>query len=171
MPVNRSTEGVVQQTELGLMFVYCYGVPVEKEKAAELIAGLSKTLSNEHYDLYRQESKKAFEESFGISESKTKKSPKPSMVYLIECGGRYKIGVSADVDRRLKQLDKRPFALNLIAKSQLFDEAYTAEKKLHQQYQKYNVYGEWFDVPQDELDVLIEQVELSHALDWSETCE
>lgn len=171
MPVRRSIEGVAQQTELGLMFMYCYGVPVEKEKAAEMIAELVKTLARDDYDLFRQESERAFEESFGIIQEKPKRKPKPSKVYLMECGGRYKIGVSADVDRRLKQLDKRPFELLLVTYSELFEDAYTAEKVLHKQYEKYRVYGEWFDIPQDELAVLIEQVELAHALDWSETCE
>ena len=72
-------------------------------------------------------------------------------VYLFECGGRYKIGVSKDVPSRIKQLDNRPFPVNVIAKSPLVDDAFDIESSLHSEFDMSRVYGEWFDLSEEQV--------------------
>lgn len=72
-------------------------------------------------------------------------SYKSGCVYLLECGGRYKIGFSKDVERRISQLDTRPFKLNLIAKSKLISDAYDREQEIHEYFADNRVDGEWYE--------------------------
>lgn len=67
-------------------------------------------------------------------------------VYLFECGGKYKIGVSNDVNRRIKDLDHRPFKVTLISKvhSKM---AYKVEGTIHALLKKHKIEGEWYDFP------------------------
>lgn len=74
----------------------------------------------------------------------TASSYKSGYVYLLECGGRYKIGFSKDVERRIRQLDTRPFKLNLIAKSKLISDAYDREQEIHEYFANSRVEGEWY---------------------------
>lgn len=67
-------------------------------------------------------------------------------IYLFECGGKYKIGVSRNVERRIKDLDNRPFKVNLIAKVHS-DIAYKAEQTVHNLLKRYKIEGEWYDFP------------------------
>ena len=70
-------------------------------------------------------------------------------VYLFECGGRYKVGFSDNVERRAKQLDDRPFKLNIVAVSELLDNAYGIEQAIHEKLDKYKIYGEWYELTPD----------------------
>lgn len=64
-------------------------------------------------------------------------------VYLLECGGKYKIGFSNNVERRIKQLDTRPFELKLICKV-YSDIAFKVEQELHRRFSNCKVTGEWY---------------------------
>lgn len=72
-------------------------------------------------------------------------------VYLFECGGRYKVGFSDNVERRAKQLDNRPFKLNIVAVSELLDNAYGIEQAIHEKLEKYKIYGEWYELTPDKV--------------------
>lgn len=72
-------------------------------------------------------------------------------VYLFECGGRYKVGFSDNVERRAKQLDDRPFKLNIVAVSELLDNAYGIEQAIHEKLDKYKIYGEWYELTPDKV--------------------
>lgn len=72
-------------------------------------------------------------------------------VYLFECGGRYKVGFSDNVERRAKQLDNRPFKLNIVAVSELLDNAYGIEQAIHEKLDKYKIYGEWYELTDDKV--------------------
>ena len=63
---------------------------------------------------------------------------------------RYKIGFSKDVERRIKQLDTRPFKLNLIAKSKLISDAYDREQEIHEYFANSRIEGEWYCFSDDE---------------------
>ena len=65
-------------------------------------------------------------------------------VYLLECGGKYKIGFSNDVNRRIKQLDTRPFELKLVHKV-YSDIAFKVEQELHRMFSDCKVTGEWYE--------------------------
>lgn len=80
-----------------------------------------------------------------------KKEPTKAYIYIMECGGKYKIGVSKDVEKRKKQLDNRPFPVNIIFISPLIEDAYVFEKALHDIYTDRKIDGEWFDLTDDEV--------------------
>ena len=72
-------------------------------------------------------------------------------VYLFECGGRYKVGFSDNIERRAKQLDNRPFKLNIVAVSELLNNAYGVEQVIHEKLDKYKIYGEWYELTPDKV--------------------
>lgn len=65
-------------------------------------------------------------------------------VYIIKCANFYKIGYTNSVMRRMKQLDTRPFPLELIY-TRYFSHAYSIEQELHKEYEDFRVDGEWYD--------------------------
>ena len=67
------------------------------------------------------------------------------MIYMIECCGKHKIGVTADIDRRLKQLNYNPFPVSLLCVTKPVAKAYLIEKELHSLFEYYHNYREWFD--------------------------
>ena len=85
----------------------------------------------------------------------------PKYVYLLECGGKYKIGISKDVARRIKELDCRPFPINLMARSKRMTHAQDLEQHLHMKMSRYNIDGEWFDLPDDKLSLVKSVIESS----------
>lgn len=80
---------------------------------------------------------------------KPKKPKQKKYIYFFECGGRYKIGSSNDTDRRLMELDNRPFPLVLVAKSKLSEQGYDFEMFLHSKLEKYRICGEWYEFPKE----------------------
>lgn len=66
-------------------------------------------------------------------------------VYILKCENRYKVGYSKDVNKRIKQLDTRPFKLELIYK-QYSECAYRIEQRIHQQLVAFKVENEWYDI-------------------------
>ena len=65
-------------------------------------------------------------------------------VYVMECQGMYKIGVSKDVEKRQKQLTKTPIPVNIIYISPQIDYAYECERNLHEIFEEKKIMGEWF---------------------------
>jgi len=79
-------------------------------------------------------------------------------VYLVQSeSGAVKIGVSKDVDRRLSDLQvAHPHDLTLLACVESSN-ANSLENRLHDRYSKYNINGEWFDLPNGELDNIVQK--------------
>lgn len=84
-----------------------------------------------------------------------KKSPCPGYVYLMEAGGRHKIGRTNNVSARLKYLNggrfhtSIPFEIVLIHSIKVFDQR-TVERWLHARFAGKRKRGEWFDLtPED----------------------
>lgn len=93
---------------------------------------------------------------YGKSNFKKVIKYKPKYLYLLECAGKYKIGISDNIERRINQLDKRPFKLNLIARTNILrEDAYAYEQYLHNQLKDNNIGGEWFDLDQSLVDKII----------------
>lgn len=69
-------------------------------------------------------------------------------VYFVQCGeddGPIKIGSTADVDKRLSQLQVGcPFDLTLLA-SILVEDAEEVERELHARFRSFHIRGEWFE--------------------------
>lgn len=73
-------------------------------------------------------------------------------IYLLECEGKYKIGFSKDVDRRIKELSNNPFKINLVAKSKFLENAYELEQIIHEKLIDYRINGEWYNLNQEVLE-------------------
>ena len=107
-------------------------------------------------DVYNQKRMIELEEELNGCVGTTKKErrttrSKGGYVYLLECGGKYKIGFSKDVERRIHQLDTRPFKLNLVAKSKYLSDAYDWEQGLHDACADSVIDGEWYEFSESEL--------------------
>jgi len=81
---------------------------------------------------------------------------RPSHVYLFECGRKYKIGVSVNVERRMKDLDQRPFPVTLVASSRMIRNAYQIEQSLHEQFDDQRLNGEWFELSDEQVAYITE---------------
>lgn len=100
-------------------------------------------------------------------QSSSTSSRSKSCVYVMKCGGRYKVGVSDNVVRRTKELDNRPFKVSLVVSSQPMVHAYDAERWIHNHLNQYRLGGEWFDiVDADKVDNLIKVVSKLSDDDW-----
>lgn len=80
-------------------------------------------------------------------------NPQPGFIYLIQAIGtsRYKIGLTADVGRRVSQLSKQSvFPLRLIATHASEDMAID-ELFWHQKFADHRVHGEWFDLSSEQV--------------------
>jgi hypothetical protein len=82
-------------------------------------------------------------------------------LYIAECDGKYKIGVSDNPPERIKQLSTG--SPSLIELRYQFDcwNAKKSEKNLHDAFGAYRVRGEWFDIDEDVMDMLWELIELN----------
>lgn len=109
--------------------------------------------------------KKSVEEDRANRE-KRKKEMKKGYVYLFECGGKYKIGYSKNVEKRIKQLDYRPYNIKLLAKSKFLSNAYEIEQELHQFWQDNRITGEWYEFEDDYINEVID--EINNLEDWDE---
>ena len=68
------------------------------------------------------------------------------LLYLMESGGLHKIGISQDINKRLKGLQTgSPHPVKCVAYYTTEDSARSVEGKLHKLFHKYRLSGEWFD--------------------------
>ena len=98
--------------------------------------------ANDNYFLALKNHKKLYNKI----NSKRKNKKTKGLVYLIKIDDReqYKIGVTANLEKRMDQLGtKMPFKLEIInvIKSK---NIYALEKKLHNKFENENISGEWF---------------------------
>ena len=83
-------------------------------------------------------------------------------VYLVECLGLYKIGVTRNIESRLKSMDTdNPFKKKLI---HCFKSYYyiDIEKCLQDKLRIKNVKNEWFDLSIDDIQTLIKIKDFTH---------
>lgn len=81
-------------------------------------------------------------------------TPSPKYVYVIEALGRFKIGVTGDIQARIKTIQTTsPGELQLICYFET-DDAYELEKELHQKFEKKRIQGEWFELTTEDLNYL-----------------
>ena len=79
-----------------------------------------------------------------------------SMVYILECAGVHKIGMSCDVAGRVRGIQgmcPRPLTLVFSAKG-----GRRKEMKLHRLFHHKNTHGEWFDLDADEVKAVIKEM-------------
>lgn len=162
---------VFKEYEDGIEMYDCRGIVTSADDIVELCYGLIKyALNNKcEIDIYNEKRmndiengmtgwRRKCEESDKTDRENRKNESKKGYVYLLECGGKFKIGFSKDVERRMRQLDTRPFKLNLIEKSEFLSDAYDREQELHEWLEDSRIDGEWYDLTNEELEYLIEVI-------------
>ena len=80
------------------------------------------------------------------------------VVYVMYCKtGQYKIGRAKIGSTRYGEYTKLPKD-TIYLSTCVFEDYVDFEKELHEKYQKYNTNGEWFDLPQNELNNLMSDI-------------
>ncbi len=142
---------------------YYYIASKSKDAENELITELGNKMinyANKNKNILREHNKKRkieFEEELkGFSSNNYKNNIKKEKdykgyIYFFKCGDKYKIGYSKDVDKRIKQLDYRPYKIEFITKSILLEKAYLIEQDLHNKYKNNKVIGEWYDFNENQV--------------------
>jgi hypothetical protein len=80
------------------------------------------------------------------------KRPKPGYVYLVECDGMHKIGITNDPTRRIGEFNTmyhKP--VNVITVSQRVPDMVAIEWLLHGMYHDFRVRGEWFNLSESQV--------------------
>ena len=145
---------VIQDTEEGCFVFNCNGFTMGTEQMRYLAERLLETAEDTapgKLDDYNQKRKEELEKEMGgwYAVAKEPKPKRSAYVYMLECGGRYKIGMSADVNRRAAELDKRPFPVTIVAVSKATDNAYSIEQYLHEKLEQFRIGGEWYEIDPD----------------------
>lgn len=90
---------------------------------------------------------------------------KSTHLYVLSCGARLKIGVTNDIDKRIKTLstgNPEPIKLEYIEERYL---PHKAEKYLHRRFHKQRVSGEWFE------GITIQQIRSCLMMFMEQECE
>lgn len=89
------------------------------------------------------------------SNSESTQRRKKRYLYMFKSGkNRYKIGVSEDVGRRLKELNNRPYPVELFAVSAVpFYRALEVEREMHELHASDRISGEWFEIDDERADL------------------
>lgn len=90
-----------------------------------------------------------YKKEFGAMPAKEKAKSK-GYIYVLSCENKYKIGTSKNVERRIKELDKRPFPLKCEFKYFVYD-PFGVEKRLHKIFESQKINGEWFELSNEDL--------------------
>lgn len=80
-------------------------------------------------------------------------------IYVLKSNEYYKIGIAKDVAKRMRELQTGDPVKHLFVCSSFFKDAPRFEKCLHEAFAKYRVEGEWFELPPEKLEELIEILE------------
>ena len=85
------------------------------------------------------------------SKLKRERPDRPGFIYIIGCHDFVKVGISSDANWRLTQLQVGcPYELRLLARFTT-QHATRDEARLHALWKRYELRGEWFNVPAGEL--------------------
>jgi hypothetical protein len=80
-----------------------------------------------------------------------KRIPKAGFVYVLQADSYYKIGLSTNVEKRVKQLSTLPpFDVALIHKIETED-MHQLESELHERFAEKRANGEWFELSEEDL--------------------
>ena len=97
------------------------------------------------------------EPSYYIKQSKCR----AGYIYMLRCADKVKIGYSKNVEQRIKQLDVRPFKIELIFK-EYNDKAYNIEQEIHKCLEDYREEGEWYSnkITEDLVKDMIQEIDI-----------
>jgi ribosomal protein L24E len=77
-------------------------------------------------------------------------------IYVLKSGKHYKIGITKEVAKRMRELQTGDPVKHLFVCSSFFKDAPIFERLLHDTFAEYRVEGEWFELPHEKLEELIE---------------
>jgi Meiotically up-regulated gene 113 len=98
------------------------------------------------------------------SPPKVEISDREISVYVIEGNSLYKIGIAADISKRIAGIQTSfPFELKVVKvwKSKF---PHKAERHLHKRFKSYRMKGEWFRLPSNEIETLLQIANLDELL-------
>jgi len=130
-----------------------YILPSELKEIINDLIYYSQFYTDKEIAQYNEQLEKRFFDDFKPTINKPAKDLS-GFVYILKCENRYKVGYSKDVNKRIKQLDTRPFKLELIYK-RYSECAYDIEQRIHKQLWAFRVENEWYDIKES---LLIENV-------------
>lgn len=141
---------LINETEEGCYLSDNKGFIMESEQMLELAREMirfAKKHKDDIEEMNMQNLQRYNDEILRLREetSQPKKKSK-SCVYFFECGGKYKVGVSKDVKRRIKELDRRPFPVTILAVSKPTEYAFEYECFIHEKLQHLKIDGEWYEI-------------------------
>lgn len=142
------------------------GLILEPEKTLRLAKEITKFATKYKNEIieYNKEQERINQEEMEGWRRRTKKSKNKKdderYIYLFECNGKYKIGVTKDVEKRLRQLNNRPFEVKLVEKTKLVTQALEKEQKLHSELSSYIIDGEWYDFNEEQLNTVIAKIKM-----------
>ena len=94
-------------------------------------------------------------------------------VYLVSCCGKYKIGYSQNVTKRINQLAASlPEKPKWLAEVEVYDPQ-KCEAQLHRSFSEYHIYREWFDLEKWRQDLIhnnktaLEHLFINMAQHWA----
>ena len=91
-----------------------------------------------------------------VAKIKKKKKKYFSSIYLMECKGMYKIGISNNPEKRYHTFLTGNPDIKMICYSKPISFAFMLETKLHRLFKKDCIHGEWFKLKKEEVDTIIE---------------
>lgn len=157
---------VIEEYRGGYVIYDCQGFMCEPEQLIYIANGLKNTAKKYGSEIkaHNEEIENENAREWPCDNYKLEKTSgkRRGYVYMLECGGRYKIGFSADVERRINQLDTRPFELKLIAKSGELSDALQIEQRIHAKAGKYKIVGEWYNFTTETAEKLKNYIENLH---------
>lgn len=127
--LNGTMAYVFKEYEDGISMSDWQGIETNANDLLELAYGLIRYAVNckDDIEIYNEKRRldieqemngyrKSCEESDAREREQRKSEWKTGYVYMLECGGKYKIGFSKDVKKRMRQLDTGRLSLNLLLK-------------------------------------------------------
>jgi len=88
-----------------------------------------------------------------------KSTTPPGCVYMLESDGKYKVGFSRNVERRIKQLATMPYPLKLFAVSKPICRAFQIEQKIHKRLENSRITGEWYSLSKEQAEKIGKYIE------------
>lgn len=138
---------LIQNGKCCLTIPYGYNDRIKPSDAKLLIPMIEQYIAENTDEAIAQENYEQlvkFKQEYAKTIKEKETNSHSGYVYLFECGGRYKIGYSHNVEKRLNQLDTRPFQLNFIAKI-YSDIAFDVEQEIHKKLASFKVANEWYE--------------------------
>lgn len=135
-------------------------LPSDARAVIQVLQRYVDTVTDEEIEAENEEiTKELFAEIEGLKQppattnKKTWVSSDPGFIYLVHATGtnRYKIGLAADISKRMSQLSKQSaFPLALIT-SHPSDDMPRDEEHWHKFFEKQRVHGEWFELSDEQV--------------------